>query len=466
MLYGLIMLGHPLLSALLGQLESLERSARELRVPLLAGQAKALRQSVISVVGERAALEEAAVQASLKAKKLELAIEENKRRYEESLRSFDRFRQGFELVDSLRDLGDLPALLERLRALFKVDLIRLILDEDDYGKYLPPAAPTAGQEELAGLAAALRAAGTGCYVGPARQAPPGVLTEAEARRFGSAFACPLEDRFNPERLCGLLVIADKNPERYRPEMATDYMEHFGDALAGAVASVAGHRKAEELREDVERITRHDLKSPLSAILTLPQFLLEADNLTARQRDMIRLMLESGRRMQSMITLSLSLYRMERGDYALAPEPLDLAGLTRAIWEESGGPYRSARMELVLDAESDPFMAMGEELLCYTMLANLIKNALEASKPDESVTVRLKREPGFAVAEVANASDVPEAVRACFFEKYATCGKPGGSGLGTYTVRLIARTHGGEAEMETAKGGGTVVRVRLPEADGK
>jgi signal transduction histidine kinase len=463
MLYDRVMHGHPLLAALLGQLESLERSARELRAPLLAGQAEALRQSVIAVVGERAGLEEAAVQAALKAKKLELAIEESKRRYEESLRSFDRFRQGFELVDALRDLGDLPALLERLRALFKVDMIRLVLDEAEYGKYLPPDAPVLRGEALEELARAIRAAGTGSYVGPARHAPPGVLTEAEARRFGSLFAFPLADRFTPERANGLLVVADRNPGRYRPEMATDYMEHFGDTLAGAVASVAGHRKAEELREDVERITRHDLKSPLSAILTLPQFLLEADNLTGRQREMIRLMLESGRRMQSMITLSLSLYRMERGVYALSPEPLDMARLTRAIWEESGGPYRSARMELAIEAEADPFMAMGEELLCYTMLANLIKNALEASKPGERVTVRLKREPGFAVVEVANAADVPEQMRHCFFEKYATCGKQAGTGLGAYTARLIARTHGGEAEMETAKGEGTVVRVRLPGA---
>jgi signal transduction histidine kinase len=451
---------HPL-SALLGQLESLERSAREQRVPLLAGQAEALRQSVLELVAERAAVEEAAQAAAVRCERLRKGFEENRRRYEDTLRSFDRFRQGFELVESLRELRDLPDLLDRLRALFKVGLIRLVMDGAEYGPYLPPGFPVLPQDQLAALAGQVLSGGSGSYLGPASEAPEGVLTRPEAKRWGSCFVYPLEDRFHEGMWAGYILFADANPARYRPEMASDYMEHFSEDLASAVVDVTDRRKAEELREDVERITRHDLKSPLSAILTLPQFLLESKNLTDREREMVRLMLESGRRMQSMITLSLSLYQMERGAYELTPDVLDLAGLVRSIWGESGGPYRSARMDLVIRSSEDPFPAMGEELLCYTMLANLIKNALEASSPGDSVEVRLGREPGWAVLEVANAGDVPEDIRERFFDKYATSGKHGGTGLGTYTARLIAEVHGGKVEMETGKGDGTVVRVRLP-----
>jgi uncharacterized protein YigA (DUF484 family)/two-component sensor histidine kinase len=455
--------GHPL-SALLGQIESLERSAREQRVPLLAGQAEALRQSVLDLVAGRAAVEEAAQAAAARCERLKKGFEENRRRYEDTLRSFDRFRQGFELVESLRELPDLPELLERLRALFKVGMIRLVMDEAEYGPYLPSGFPALPQDQLADLAGRILSSGTGNYLGPASGAPEGLLTRMEARRWGSCFACPLEDRFHEGKWAGYFLVADANPDRYSPDMATDYMEHFSEVLASAVVDVTDRRKAEELREDVERITRHDLKSPLSAILTLPQFLLESGNLTPREREMVRLMLESGRRMQSMITLSLSLYQMERGAYELAPEKLDLVGLVRSIWGESGGPYRSARMELDIRASEDPFSIMGEELLCYTMLANLIKNALEASIPGETVEVRLSREPGWVLLEVANTRDVPEDVRERFFDKYATSGKHGGTGLGTYTARLIARIHGGEVEMETGQGRGTVVRVRLPHPD--
>ncbi|MBI4961175.1 MAG: HAMP domain-containing histidine kinase [Desulfovibrio sp.] len=462
MSYRFTMYGHPLLSALLGQLDSLERSARELRMPLLAGQTEALRQSVIGVVAERSALEETAAIAVMKAKRLEMGIEENRRRYEETLRSFERFRQGFEIIESLRSLDELPDMLERLRGLFKVGMFRLYMDQHEYGKYLPKGFPLLDSEELRAMAGSILSAGSRSYVGPALQAPPGLLTPAEARRWGSCYAYPLEDRFHEGQWAGLILLTDLSPDRYRLDMATDYMEHFSDALASAVVDVTDRRKAEELREDVELITRHDLKSPLSAILTLPQFLLEADNLTDRQKEMVRLMLVAGRRMQSMITLSLSLYRMERGTYELAADSLDLAALVRSIWEEGGGPYRSARMGLDLQTPEPQFFVLGEELLCYTMLANLINNALEASKPGETVAVRLFREEGWAVVEVANSRDVPEEIRERFFEKYATWGKQSGTGLGTYTARMIAEVHGGSIELHTGMGQGTIVRVRLPD----
>ena len=66
----------------------------------------------------------------------------------------------------------------------------------------------------------------------------------------------------------------------------------------------------------------------------------------------------------------------------------------------------------------------------------------------------------AVAAIANKGAVPESVRERFFEKYATAGKARGTGLGTYSARLIALSHGGDIAMATDDAG-TVVTVRLP-----
>jgi signal transduction histidine kinase len=49
----------------------------------------------------------------------------------------------------------------------------------------------------------------------------------------------------------------------------------------------------------------------------------------------------------------------------------------------------------------------------------------------------------------------------FFEKYTTLGKRGGTGLGTYSARLMARTMGGDVELDTSEPGATTVTVRLP-----
>jgi signal transduction histidine kinase len=57
--------------------------------------------------------------------------------------------------------------------------------------------------------------------------------------------------------------------------------------------------------------------------------------------------------------------------------------------------------------------------------------------------------------------VPEEIRDRFFEKYTTAGKATGTGLGTYSARLIAETHGGSVHLETSEETGTTVSVHLP-----
>jgi signal transduction histidine kinase len=104
--------------------------------------------------------------------------------------------------------------------------------------------------------------------------------------------------------------------------------------------------------------------------------------------------------------------------------------------------------------------LGEGLLCYSMLSNLVKNALEASPEGGVVTIGLCTGAQPEVT-VHNMGAVPEAIRDRFFEKYATQGKSSGTGLGTYSAQLIARTLGGDIHMRTSEQEGTTVTVRFP-----
>ena len=53
------------------------------------------------------------------------------------------------------------------------------------------------------------------------------------------------------------------------------------------------------------------------------------------------------------------------------------------------------------------------------------------------------------------------IRDRFFEKYATSGKKKGTGLGTYSARLMAKTQGGDIELDSSKPGMTGIVIRLP-----
>ena len=225
-------------------------------------------------------------------------------------------------------------------------------------------------------------------------------------------------------------------------------------------------QAANLREDVERITHHDLKNPLTSILSVPMLLAMADNLEPEQKEMLKRVEEAGYVMLNMINFSLDLFKIEQGVYELTPEEVDILSIVERIFREFEGLALTCQVEFSVTIEGAPvsedarFLAKGEELLCYSMLANLIKNAVEASPEGSPVGVNLVGgDP--AKIEIRNKGAVPVGIREKFFEKYSTSGKMRGTGLGTYSARLNAEVQGGGVSFTSSEAEGTVVTVTLP-----
>jgi len=225
------------------------------------------------------------------------------------------------------------------------------------------------------------------------------------------------------------------------------------------------REAIRVREEVERIARHDLKTPLSSIASVPRLLRETHRPGPREEELLAMVEHAALRVLSMVNLSLDLYRMEEGSYRVRPRAVDLAALAITVARELRGHADSKHVQLRLDLPQQPPAARGEELLCYSIVANLMKNALEAAPERSTVLVQLRagaREGAEGVSlRIHNAGAVPQPIRASFFDKYATFGKAGGTGLGAYSARLMARVQGGALDMSTGDTEGTVLALWLP-----
>jgi len=235
-------------------------------------------------------------------------------------------------------------------------------------------------------------------------------------------------------------------------------------MSGTHADISERKKMEQFREDVERITRHDLKTPLTAFTALPDLLMEDANLTEEQREYLCIIRDAGVRMLNMINLSLELFKMETGAYQLPPTVLDLRRTLDQALSEVRTLGRHMRVGVEFSAAQElpgGLPVRGDESLCVSLFDNLLKNAVEASPQGGVVEVRLEAGPGEARLTIRNQGEVPEDIRASFFEKYATSGKHGGTGLGTYSALLVARAHGGDVLLDTAEPGRTSVQVRLP-----
>ncbi|WP_421899860.1 GAF domain-containing protein [Maridesulfovibrio sp.] len=281
--------------------------------------------------------------------------------------------------------------------------------------------------------------------------------------------CPIVDRgleeINGEHIIerkdGGLVPVQKTVSRVMIDGKLHMVENFID--------ISEQKKLADLKEHVDRIMRHDLKSPLNGIISLPDVLLLEDDghLTESQREILGYIQASGYKLLNMINLSLDLYKMETGSYEYFPAVVDVYGVARSVLKDLFELINYKKIVIRERFEGEEvdkdfsFEIRSDEFLTYSLLSNILKNAVEASPVGETITLDTKEIAGNILILIHNMGAVPDSIRDTFFEKYVTADKSDGTGLGTYSAKLITETMGGSISFESSSEEGTTIMVELP-----
>lgn len=330
------------------------------------------------------------------------------------------------------------------------------------------------------------------YLSKIERGEPGALSEKKV----VALACELGE--DPDLLLAmngrisetLSRAVTRHPALFRSivENLRQHCAGHGDAAPDEEACTAMLVQVNTLLEGGPGcLVLHELRSPLAGIVSAAEAILAADALAREHEELLRCMMHTARRLVGDIDGSLALAMIEAGEYRHQPEPVDMLALVADVWAELHGLAQARGVGLRVELEGRPLawdggqpdpgghrlLAAGSWRLCRSLLANLLRNALEAGPEGGVVTVRLAGGCGRCALEIHNQGLVPEAVRERFFERFATHGKPDGTGLGAYAARVMARAMGGdvtlgtpdEADAAQAQGAGpergTILTVSLP-----
>jgi len=232
--------------------------------------------------------------------------------------------------------------------------------------------------------------------------------------------------------------------------------------------ITERKRDEELRDQIERVMRHDLRTPACNAVNIARMFREEADLTGEQRhNLLNLFEQSGLNMLETLNSSLDIYKIETGKYQLQPEAFDCLALVLEISEVLAETARGAgiRQEVLLGGQApgpdSRCPCLGRPELLRTVLQNLLNNAVEASPPGAAVVVELSSGADCRI-EIRNTGVVPVEIRERFFDKYVTKGKASGTGIGTYSARLMVNAQGGDLSMRTSDGDNeTVLTLRLP-----
>ncbi|MQY05002.1 sensor histidine kinase [Actinomadura macrotermitis] len=207
---------------------------------------------------------------------------------------------------------------------------------------------------------------------------------------------------------------------------------------------------------------HELRTPLTTIQGYAELYRHGALGPAELPAAMARIEAEAQRMNSLVTDLLELARLDR-EATLDPAAVDLVALAREAVRDAGaaGPAPFA-----LDAP-DALVATVDEARVRQVLANLLANVRTHTPPGTPATVRLYRAPDAVVIEVADEGPgMPPDDAARAFERFHRAGRASGSpgaGLGLPIVAAIAAAHNGRAELLSAPGKGTTVRVTLPQA---
>jgi two-component system, sensor histidine kinase and response regulator len=218
-----------------------------------------------------------------------------------------------------------------------------------------------------------------------------------------------------------------------------------------------------LNEMFTAVLGHDLRTPLSVIVTSAELLHRRSDDEAVRKTAAR-MLSSGRRMSRMIDDVLDLARARlAGGIPLNRTSVDLGAIVQRAVQELGAAHTGRRIDTILEGD---LAGEWDEDRLFQVVSNLLGNSLQHGESGEPVQVRATGiAPHAVVVTFANAGFIPPDLLEHMFDPFRggerSPGKHDGLGLGLYIVQQIVHAHHGEVEATCEDGRRIVFRVELP-----
>jgi two-component system sensor histidine kinase KdpD len=226
-----------------------------------------------------------------------------------------------------------------------------------------------------------------------------------------------------------------------------------EQLTREVVETRALRRSDDIKTAVLRSVSHDLRSPLTAIVTAAEALSSPALEAGERTELAGAIAHESRRLSRLIDQLIDLSRLQAGAAAPRADWTSLDEVIRAAVEDTGAPPE--RVKLAIAADLPLIRADATQL--RRAIANLIENALRYGG-DHPVSVRARASGGRILMRVVDQGPgiSPVEQERIFMPFYGQ-----GSGLGLAIVRGFVEANGGHVHVESLPGQGTSFVIDLP-----
>ena len=173
---------------------------------------------------------------------------------------------------------------------------------------------------------------------------------------------------------------------------------------------------------------------------------------------------AGRHLLALVDDLVDLQAIERPDFKPEADEIDLVDIARRAAGLLSVRAAAAKVSIDLPGDNETLPAIGEFKRALQVVMNLLTNAIRYTPEGGQIWIRADCEGDLAALIVADqGKGIAETDRARIFEKFERVDptEPGGTGLGLYIARRLARAMGGDLAVDSAPGQGARFTFTLP-----
>ncbi len=253
----------------------------------------------------------------------------------------------------------------------------------------------------------------------------------------------------------LLYVAGRHGIQFSDQEAHVIGASFDQAIRDAIEEFTALQRA--FRERVAATLTHDMRSPLSVIISGAELMLASN--PGPSAKVAQKILENGLRLEHMIQEQLDAIRQST---AQTP-PLSLASLDALTLAREVADHMRGTMPAHCTVDGESVIGWWDERALRRALENLVSNAAKYGDGQE-VSVNVAQTHGRVIISVHNCGNpIPDGQRKDIFE-YLNRGEQSGKvgwGIGLPYVQDVAKRHGGTVVLDSSDQAGTTFTIDIP-----
>lgn len=229
------------------------------------------------------------------------------------------------------------------------------------------------------------------------------------------------------------------------------------------------KRLSEMQKDFINNMTHEFKTPISTIKISADVFIKNPQIQEDKRlsQYAKIIKEQNQRLNNQVEKVLQLAKVERGNFELKLEEVNVDDLLRSIVESTALKVAKRKGSLAQELEATKTTIQADILHLSNVLHNLLDNAMKYCKDVPHITIRTENSPTkkLRLSIIDKGIGIPKEHQNKIFKKFyrvptGNVHNVKGFGLGLFYIKNICEAHGWKIKLDSEAGKGTKVTITM------